>query len=64
LEAEVAFYPSQHRQAMVIAAMAPGGNYQVLWNGQPAPFFERYPGILEISVEPAEKAGRLQVLSW
>jgi hypothetical protein len=41
--------PADHGYT-VIAALAPGHNYDVHWNGQPAPYTERLPGVLEIAL--------------
>lgn len=44
----------------VIAGMAPGAAYQVTWNGQPVDFHERYPGVLEITLN-RQPTGQLRI---
>jgi hypothetical protein len=48
------------RPFSVLAAMEPGSQYQVTWNGSPAGFNERYPGLLEITLNNGVN-GRLEV---
>jgi hypothetical protein len=51
----------QPHAAVVLAAMAPGGSYRASWNGVPAVFVERYPGVLEIDLPGQPEAGKLVV---
>ncbi len=60
LEAELTL-PADARPGLVLATMAPGGVYQATWNGQPAPFYERYPGMLEIRLPAGAGRGVLMV---
>ena len=34
-----------------IAAMDPGATYRVTWNGRPIDYYERYPGVLEMTLD-------------
>jgi hypothetical protein len=63
LQADLAFYQAGPRPATVIASMAPGLAYQANWNGQPAPVHERYPGVLEISLDRTKPSGKLAIFS-
>ncbi|MBN1887297.1 MAG: hypothetical protein JW850_04885 [Thermoflexales bacterium] len=45
----------------VIAAMDPGATYHVTWNGQPVNYYERYPGVLEITLD-SNPNGQLTIL--
>jgi hypothetical protein len=47
---------------MVLACMQPGSAYQVFWNGKPVPVFERYPGLLEITLGGEASSGLLEVI--
>ncbi len=49
------------RPLVVIAAMAPGGSYRVTCNGQDAVFEERYPGVLEITLDGRGEGGQLAI---
>jgi hypothetical protein len=60
LEADLVRAGSE-RACTVLAAMAPGRSYTAAWNGKPAPFSERYPGVLEIELDGKHPAGRLVV---
>lgn len=46
----------------VIAAMAPGPAYAVTWNSRPAAYHERYPGVLEITLD-SHPSGELEIQS-
>ncbi len=61
LEAQLSIFNDRKNPAMVIASMAPGGSYQATWDGQPVPVRERYPGVLEISLEKKTSPGWLDV---
>jgi hypothetical protein len=61
LEAELECQRSMKRSFTVLATMSPGQTYQVTWNDHLAAFHERYPGVLEITLDGKESRGRLEV---
>jgi hypothetical protein len=66
LEAQLTVYGDSEHTPTVIAAMAPaahtrGAAYQAIWNGQPAVYNERYPGVLEIRLDGSKVPGELRV---
>jgi hypothetical protein len=63
LEAEIECHAATPRPSTVLAAMAAGGAqpYRATWNGQPVPFNERYPGLLEITLPASPARGVLVV---
>ena len=63
LEANLSIFADRRRAATLIATMAPGASYQAAWNGRPAPVHERYPGVLEISLEGQAEPGQLSVIA-
>lgn len=63
LEAEIEYQPAHPRPFTVIASLAPDGSYTASWNGQPVPYHERYPGVLEISLPGQVGLGKLEVES-
>ena len=58
LEAELVIHGANPRPSVVIASMAPSGAYRAEWNGHPAAFHERYPGVLEIVLDPVPTAAQ------
>ena len=62
LSAEIVYLAASARPAVVIASLAPGAAYRATWNGAPAPFTERYPGVLELSLDRSQGGGRLEVV--
>jgi hypothetical protein len=61
LEAELECQSSLERPLTVLATMSPDSPYQATWNGHLAAFNERYPGVLEITIDGNESRGRLEV---
>jgi hypothetical protein len=61
LEAELEYQGAARRTFAVLAAMSPGKSYQAAWNGQPAPAYERFTGLLEIRLDGKSPKGRLSV---
>ncbi|MFZ6030934.1 MAG: MGH1-like glycoside hydrolase domain-containing protein [Chloroflexota bacterium] len=64
LDAVLEYHGAPGHPFAVIAAMNPDrAAYQVTWEGQPVDFYERYPGILEITLDGNRPRGRLVVSS-
>lgn len=61
LTARLELHGQARHTPVVIAALAGGRRYLATWNGQPVPFQERYPGILEIALPAGDGAGELVV---
>lgn len=49
------------RPYTVMATMAPGPAYRAVWNNQPVTLSERYPGVLEITLDGNAPKGNLEV---
>jgi len=61
LEAELECQSSERRSFCVLVTMSPGTPYQATWNGQLAALYERYPGVLEITMDERVSRGQLKV---
>lgn len=59
LEAEIELHAPGQQPATVIASLEPAGACQASWGGQPATVRERYPGVLEITLDGAVRRGLL-----
>ena len=64
LTARLRFTPRSHpseRPQTVIARLAPGPAYRATWDGAPAPFRERLPGLVEVDLPGDAVSGELVV---
>jgi hypothetical protein len=61
LDAELECQSSKERSFTILATMSPGQTYQTTWNGHLAANHERYPGVLEITLDGKERRGQLEV---
>ena len=63
LEADLDCHAAAAQPFTVLAGMASGPRYRATWNGQPVPYHERYPGLLEITLPGGASQGKLTVLA-
>jgi hypothetical protein len=61
LTAELEYQAGGDGMFTLLASMSPDNSYQATWNGHPAALNERYPGVLEITLDGKEPRGRLEV---
>lgn len=61
LTATLTFASTAHRRPSLIATLAPGHAYRVLWNGEGVEVVEPLPGVLEIRLPGGASGGRLVV---
>jgi hypothetical protein len=61
LSARLRFFGRTHHTPVVIATVTAGGSYTVTWEGKPAAYHERYPGVLEVRLPASARAGDLVI---
>ena len=61
LETELECQRCEEHSFTVLVSMSPGPTYQATWNGQLISYNERFPGVIEITLDGKASRGRLEV---